>query len=62
MRKIDSSVSTKRNVRDNVEGNFDDLMIQELLLSAQWVIIKLMSPHTWSMRELFFMVVMVFVT
>ena len=25
MRKIDSSVSTKRNVRDNVGGNFNDI-------------------------------------
>ena len=35
------------------------LITEELLLSVQWVAIKLIPPHTWSMRELFFMMVMV---
>ena len=38
------------------------LMIQELLLSFQWVVIKLISPHTRSMRKLFSIVVMLIVT
>ena len=38
------------------------LMTEELLLSAQWVAIKLIPPHTWSLRELFFMMVMVITT
>ena len=37
-------------------------MIQELFLSAQWMVIKLIPPHTWSMRKLFSMVIVVTVT
>ena len=37
-------------------------MIQELLLSAQWVDLKLIPPHTQSIRKLFSMVVVLTVT
>ena len=61
-RKVDSSVSTKGNVRDNIKKDFDDLPDDsKLLLSAQLVEVKLIPSHTQSMRTLFSIVVVLIV-
>ena len=63
MRKVDSSVLLSGTLETMLRRILMIyLIIQELLLSTQWVVIKLIPPHTQSMRKLFSIVVVLTVT